>query len=122
MRKPAAAAVCGALLLVFSCGVSSCGMEDYLYLNPVGEGNITNIGVAAATIRLPNFSTTEYYYFTHFSLFYRIYISDRDIITTYPYHSSDLSVINSALASDFSALSYYTSSTTTVTTNLGPSF
>jgi hypothetical protein len=98
-------------------------MEDYLYLNPVDEGAIS-LGPAntSATIALPNFSTAEYYYFTNFSLFYRIYVSDSTIITTYPYYTSELSIINSALANDFSALSYYTSSTTTVTTNLGSQF
>ncbi|MDR1352046.1 MAG: hypothetical protein LBK05_02090 [Treponema sp.] len=112
-------AVLGGLLLF----VVSCGMEDYLYLNPVDEGGVRlDAFNTTATVSLPNFSTSEYYYFTHFSLFYRIYVSDANIIATYPYSSSDLYAINSSLSSDFSALSYYTSSTTTVTTNLGSQF
>jgi hypothetical protein len=113
---------------VIFCGlffffVSSCGIEDYLYLNPVDEGNISLVAPnTTATIALPNFNTSEYYYFTNFSLFYRIYVSDVNIIATYPYYSSSLSPINSTLASDFSSLSYYTSSTTTVITNLGSQF
>ncbi|MDR2785675.1 MAG: hypothetical protein LBB83_07150 [Treponema sp.] len=121
MKKPRKAVpviFCGLFLFVFSCG-----MEDYLYLNPVDEGNISLVAPnTTATIVLPNFNTSEYYYFTSFSLFYRIYVSDVNIITTYPYYSSDLSPINNALASDFSALSYYTSNTTTVITNLGSQF
>jgi hypothetical protein len=118
MRKTVPAFFCGLFFFIFSCG-----MEDYLYLNPVDEGNISLVAPnTTATIVLPSFSTTEYYYFTNFSLFYRIYVSDVNIITTYPYYSSDLSPINSTLASDFSALSYYTSSTTTVVTNLGSQF
>jgi hypothetical protein len=109
---------CGLFLFVFSCG-----MEDYLYLNPVDEGSISLVAPnTTATIVLPNFNITEYYYFTNFSLFYRIYVSDANIIATYPYYSSDLSRINNTLASDFSALSYYTSNTTTVITNLGSQF
>jgi hypothetical protein len=98
-------------------------MEDYLYLNPVDEGNISLVSPnTTATIVLPNFDVSEYYYFTSFSIFYRIYVSDVNIITTYPYYSSDLSPINNTLASDFSALAYYTSNTTTVITNLGSQF
>jgi hypothetical protein len=98
-------------------------MEDYLYLNPVDEGNISLVAPnTTATIVLPNFNISEYYYFTNFSLFYRIYVSDVTNIITYPYYSTDLSPINNILASDFSALSYYTSNTTTVITNLGSQF
>jgi hypothetical protein len=98
-------------------------MEDYLYLNPVSEGGISLVAPnATVTIVLPNFNTSEYYYFTNFSLFYRIYASDAYVTIPYPYYSSDLSLINNALASDFSALSYYTSNTTTVITNLGSQF
>jgi hypothetical protein len=101
----------------------SCGIEDYLYLNPVDEGSIRLISPnTTATIDLPDFSTIEYYYFTNFSLFYRIYISDVSVAATYPYPTSLLSTINNALASDFSALSYYTSNTTTVVSNLGSQF
>jgi hypothetical protein len=118
MRKAVPVIFCGLFLFVFSCG-----MEDYLYLNPVDEGNISLVAPnTTATIVLPSFNISEYYYFTNFSLFYRIYVSDVTDITTYPYYSSDLSRINSTLASDFSALSYYTSNTTTVVTNLGSQF
>jgi hypothetical protein len=115
------------IIPVISCGLflffASCGMEDYFYLNPVDEGAISlGPANASATIVLPNFSTAEYYYFTNFSLFYRIYVSDSNMITTYPYYTNELSLINSSLASDFSALSYYTSNTTTVITNLGSQF
>jgi hypothetical protein len=116
MRKIIAVTFC--VLFFFTV---SCGIEDYLYLIPVSEGGV-NISAATATVILPNFSTTEYYYFTHFSLFYRIYVSDINITATDPYQSSVLSSINSTLASDFSALSYYTSSTTNVITNLGSQF
>jgi hypothetical protein len=103
--------------------IFSCGMEDYLYLNSVDEGSISLVAPnTTATIYLPNFSTTEYYYFTSFSLFYRIYVSDTNVLTTYPYQTTVLSTINNTLASDFSALSYYTSNTTTVITNLGSQF
>jgi hypothetical protein len=118
MRRLTAPIFCGVLLLIFSCGI-----EDYLYLDYVDEGNITLVvSNTTATISLPDFDTSEYYYFTNFSLFYRIYISDANIIATYPYHTEDLSRINSSLASDFSMLSYYTSSDTTITNNLASQF
>jgi hypothetical protein len=118
VRKAVPAFFCGLIFFILSCG-----MEDYLYLNPVDEGNISLVAPnTTATIALPSFNTTEYYYFTSFSLFYRIYVSDSNRVITYPYYSSDLSPINNTLASDFSALSYYTSNTTTVVTNLGSQF
>jgi hypothetical protein len=121
MHKTVPAFFCGLIFFIFSCG-----MEDYLYLISVDEGNIhLDAPNTTATIVLPNFRAgpnDEYNYFTHFSLFYRIYVSDVAVITTYPYYSTDLSPINNALANDFSALSYYTSNTTTVITNLGSQF
>jgi hypothetical protein len=118
LRKFTAVIFCGLLLLIFSCG-----MEDYLYLNYVDEGGIQlPTPNTTATIKLPSFNTAEYYYFTHFSFFYRIYISDSNSIATYPYEQSVLSGINSTLYNDFSALSYYTSSETTITNNLASQF
>jgi hypothetical protein len=120
MNRTALAVFSALLLFTFSCGV-----EDYLYLIPVDESRVRlDAFNTTATVSLPNFSTTEYNYFTNFSLFYRIYISDANIIATYPYSSSDLYTINSSLSSDFSALAYYTSTsnTTSVATNLGSQF
>jgi hypothetical protein len=118
MKKAVPVIFCGLFFFIFSCGI-----EDYLYLNSVGEGSISLVAPnTTATITLPNFNTSEYYYFTNFSLFYRIYVSDVNNVIPYPYYSSDLSRINNTLASDFSSLSYYTSNTTTVITNLGSQF
>jgi hypothetical protein len=105
----------------------SCGMEDYIYFPSVDEGNINLVPNTTATIVLPRRDQFDDHiidnnYFTTFSLFYRIYISDVNIITTYPYYVSDLFPINSNLASDFSALSSYTLNTATVITDLGSRF
>ncbi|GHV93901.1 hypothetical protein AGMMS50293_02210 [Spirochaetia bacterium] len=84
--------------LVIAAGIVSCGLEDYPYLPSVPENNITVQSVNRATIRLPNISSS---YFTHFTIFYRIYISgeNTDQITT-----TDLSRVNTSLAADYNGI------------------
>jgi hypothetical protein len=121
MRKIIRKTISVAFSMLFFSAVS-CGIEDYLYLVPVSEVSIRRPNTMAI-VTLPNFSTIEYKNFTNFSLFYRIYVSDRNEFFPDPYEYSILSNINSALASDFSALSSYTSSNTgTVITDLRSQF
>lgn len=114
------ALICGAGLFL-----GSCGMEDYLYLQPVPEGNIQTTLNSRATIILPYFNTTEYYYFTQFTIFYRIYVSNI-ILEQIQTSSSVLRTINSTLASDYSGLYYYTNptsdDTSALTGNIGIQF
>ena len=53
----------------------SCGIYDYPYINPVPEGNISRDTNTRIIIRIGN-DNVDNPYFTHFIIFYRIYISD----------------------------------------------
>jgi hypothetical protein len=94
--------LCCALLFV------SCGIENYVYLEPVEY--VTTVGSTSAHVNLPNNPSPE---FRHYVIFYRIYISDRSIdgITT-----SNQRDINNALASHYNTINPYT-----VNDNISPS-
>ena len=99
----------------------SCGIEDYLYLRPVSSGDIRIRQNTDAVVVLPNFSTTEYYYFTNFAIYYRIYLSDMS--ETAEISSVDsMSRINPSLASDYSAMQTYTDSDSIGSTAIATQF
>jgi len=98
------------LIISLSC-LLSCGLEEVLYLDFVPDGTITD--VTSARVWLPP-DTAEGYsnYFSHFAIFYRIYISGEALsgeINT----STLRSQINSSLNSDFSNLYDLTNKTST---------
>ena len=109
-----------ALLFFFSCGI-----EDYPYIYPIPTGNITQQLNSRISIVIPN-SNLGNMYFTHFAIFYRIYISDlyestplegnfsainSTLNSNYnrvqPFIGND-SMGSSAIASLFSSMRYYT--------------
>ena len=95
----------------------SCGLEDYPYIYPVPQSSITQEMNYRATVRIPsnNSSTT----FTHFVIFYRIYVSDvLDASTT----RDSYTAINPLLASDYNAILPYIDSDTLVNTNMDTLF
>jgi hypothetical protein len=102
-----------ALLFVFF----ACGIEEYIYLPPVPESSVvTPSDGSRATIQLPQIDAAQFYYFTNFAIFYRIYISG----TSFPSATitpSQYSMLNAALSSDYNAFLPYTD----VTTNAGVS-
>jgi len=94
-----------------------CGLEDYPYINPIPQSNITQEMNNRAVVRIPNiYSGTP---FTHFAVFYRIYVSDTPqastTVTTYQ-------IINPTLASDYNSFSSYIDSTTQVNVNMDSLF
>jgi hypothetical protein len=91
--------VLGSLL----CG--SCGIEDYPYLEPVEESNITRVMNTRAAILLPNVISVQ---FSHFAIYYRIYISDVSIVSNIL--PADMNKINTSLSQDYNAFLSYTSS------------
>jgi hypothetical protein len=98
----------------------SCGLEEYYYLPSLQESG-GNIGVELnnkATIRLPNINTSSggYYYFRHFTIFYRIYISGQNESGQIQTSGTALSNINASLASDYSAI-YPSTDITSTTSN-----
>jgi hypothetical protein len=80
----------------------SCGLEDYIYLEPVDIAYAT--GVTNATIVLPNNSSNSYFRF--YTIFYRIYIGDQSPLSMMT--SSDRNLFNPTLASHYNTLEPYT--------------
>jgi hypothetical protein len=79
----------------------SCGIEDYIYLDPVE--NAYAVGVSNAIITMPNNSSS---YFRYYTIFYRIYISD--IVLASITSDSQRNTINPALASHYNTIDPYT--------------
>ncbi|MDR3130088.1 MAG: hypothetical protein LBU18_00920 [Treponema sp.] len=110
----------GAVSLLLSLLSVSCGMEDYLYLYPVPAGNINKTLNTLAVFNLPDIDLDNFYYFTCFTIYYRIYISDID--ESGAIAIGNLSRINSSLASDYAAFEPYTNSDTTISTSMATIF
>lgn len=107
------------IILLSLCCLMSCGLEPSYVLDYVPDSSVYMTDISA-TIRLPS-GTAEGYdnYFTHFVIFYRIYISGIDfagIVVTGENRSS----INPTLNSDFNSIYPNTdkTSTTVNTSNL----
>jgi hypothetical protein len=81
----------------------TCGVEDYPFINPIPQDNITQRMNSQARVVIPN-SNLGNMYFTHFIIFYRIYISD--MIELSP-SESNLNNINSDLNSHHSRVKPY---------------
>jgi hypothetical protein len=116
--------------ILAAAGLTTCGMEDYIYLYPVQAGNISVRLAEQATVRLPAPISGEASYFTHFTIYYRIYISElpasseintpelmrtfntslySDYTGIYPSTSNNSSstTVNTAISSLFSGRKYY---------------
>jgi hypothetical protein len=105
------------LLLFLFVLFGSCGLEDYPYINAVPQSNITQELNNRAIVRLPNDYTGTP--FTHFAVFYRIYVSSIPQAST---TISSYSAINPVLASDYNSFSTYIDSTTLVNVNMDSLF
>ncbi|MDR0877722.1 MAG: hypothetical protein LBN21_06690 [Treponema sp.] len=105
------------LTFLFLCiFAASCGMDEYVYLGPVPEGNVTVDFNNRAVITLPSISG-ESTYFTHFAFYYRIYVSN--ILNDGKIPSDDLGSLNPAMQSDYSYIYPYSTanSSSTLSTN-----
>ena len=94
--------------------IISCGIEDYIYLDPVPSGNVTNPTSNVINITLMNTSTETY--FRYYSIYYRIYLSNE--ATSGSISEAQMSLINSTLYSDYSVIKPYTNVTST--TDISP--
>ena len=95
----------------------TCGLEDYPIINPVRQANITTELNNRAIVRIPtNNSGTS---FTHFIIFYRIYVSNRSEPSP---GSVNFSTINTVLASDYNYIRPYIDSDTLINTNMDSLF
>ena len=110
-------AATSALLLLFS----TCGLDDYAFLDRVTEQAISVPTGVRAEISLPAYGAPQSNYFTRFVFFYRIYLSNTSI--TGRIQPVSFSTINSALAADYAALQPYTDPSSTVSvTNIAAQF
>lgn len=97
----------------------SCGIEDYPFLYPVPQGNITQDGDFQATINLPNLGID---YAPYFTIYYRIYISGRQP-SGGRIDEGSMNDVNPTLSSDYAYfLPYTTAGTTTISTSVGTLF
>ena len=95
----------------------SCGIEDYPIIYPIPQSNITQEMNNRASVRVPNnYAGTP---FTHFAVFYRIYVSD---IPQASITENSYSAINPVLSSDYSTFRGYIDSTTQVNVNMDSLF
>jgi hypothetical protein len=90
------------LLILCQTIFFSCGIENYVYLEPVSY--ISTTGVTSAVVTIPDNSTNQY--FRYYAVFYRIYISDVNLATVTT--TQDRSSINPTLASHYNTLAPYT--------------
>jgi hypothetical protein len=112
MRKPFTI-FCSLFILL----AASCGIDDYPIIYPSPQSNIRPVMNSRAEVRVPNnYADTP---FTHFAVFYRIYVSDapQSSIT-----SSIYSAINPSLSSDYNVFANYIDSTTQVNANMDSLF
>ena len=97
--------------------LAACGIEDYPIIPPIPQSNVITELNNRATVRVPNdYAGTP---FTHFAIYYRIYVSDipQSSITV-----SSFSAINPTLVSDYNTFRGYIDSTTTVNANMDSIF
>jgi hypothetical protein len=108
--------VLGIVLIFFSCGI-----EDYIFIPSVSSSDITVTLNSHASIRLPSMSGTEQMYFSHFAVYYRIYISGLSLAGTID--TGSFASVNSTLAADYNAfLPYINTTSTTINTSIGTLF
>jgi len=102
-------------ILVAVSFLNACGIEDVPFLDPIPEGNISRGLANTATVRIPDDNDLT---FTHFAIYYKIYVSDIDSDTPL----NILNAINPTLASDWAAISPHIDSETFTNTNMGDLF
>jgi len=92
----------------------SCGLEENYYLESVPQIRITRVKNNSATINLPSLTQS---YATHYSIFYRIYISDKNIDSEIQNSDAELGGINPSLLNDYGNILPYTDPTNTSSVN-----
>jgi hypothetical protein len=117
-RAPRVKAGLFLLLLPAVLFLWGCGVDDYPHVNSVPQSNITQTFNNYAEVRLPPGSNS----FTHYVIFYRIYVSDVSIPSTTYSDTASYSAINPALSSDFYSIRQYIGSDTLVNANMDAVF
>jgi hypothetical protein len=83
----------------------SCGLEDYIFLEPVDIAYATGTNSAIIVLSPTNSASPNDEYFRFYTIYYRIYISDRDLSGIV---SGQMFDVNPALASHYNTLAPYT--------------
>jgi hypothetical protein len=86
-----------------TCVCFSCGIEDYIYLDPVEI--INNSTVNGAQFVLPDSSNSPY--FRSYAIYYRIYLSDYNTAVITVTTNTERNNINPVLASHFNTIDPY---------------
>lgn len=97
----------------------ACGLEDYPFLDPVPQGNITLDTNVRASITLPDVSDSSQYG-PRFTIYYRIYISG--IPPSGQINEGEMSGLNPTLYADYGYFYPYTNRDTAVSTAVGTLF
>ena len=85
-------------LLLITLFLATCGLEDYPFINPVQESGIVRSSNNNARVPISNDNDANNF-FSHYTIFYRIYVSNvRSFVTT----PEIFSTINGTLDSDYS--------------------
>jgi hypothetical protein len=101
-------------LFIFALFLFGCGIEDYPFINPIPQSNVNMEMNNRATVRIPNNNSDTP--FTHFAVFYKIYVSDTSVGSTGS--TTEFSAINQVLVSDYNSFSSYIDSTTLVSVDM----
>jgi hypothetical protein len=98
------------VLAVFSFLLTTCGIDEEPYLEPVGDASsvVVTANTSASIVGLT--TSGEDRYSPNFLLYYKIYISGANELATIT--PDAMSRINPTLSSDYNGISYYTTSNT----------
>ena len=105
------------IIFIAAFSFGTCGIEDYPYINPIPQANIIQEMNNRAVVRIPN--TYDGTPFTHFAVFYRIYVSDVPMAST---TANSYPTINPLLSNDYNSFRTYIDSTTQVNVNMDSLF
>jgi hypothetical protein len=89
-------------LIPFAILSISCGIEESYYLPQVPSVNINRNVDTEADIIIPPINPVDFFYFTDYAIFYRIYVSETPISLGNP------GTFTTELRNDFNAISPYT--------------
>jgi hypothetical protein len=120
LTKKTAYSPCFGVVLLICIFLPACGIEDYPYLYPVPQGNISQELNSRAMIRInvtDNSSSSSPFY--NYAIYYRIYVGDYNESSP---SAGNFSNINTTLAQDYSAIAAYINSTTMGNTSMGSLF
>ncbi|AEF83312.1 hypothetical protein TREAZ_0504 [Leadbettera azotonutricia ZAS-9] len=93
----------GVLGLLIFLSLCSCGIEDYPYIYAIPQANVQpQVLAESATVYVPSDNSSNTY-FTNFTVYYRIYVSD--MITDDPINN--INAINNTLYSHYSRVRPY---------------